>query len=98
MRNRKLSLSFADCSLGEFTRQLNYKAEMRGKEVIEVGRFYASSQICSNCLEKNSAVKDLSVRSWQCPNCQVEHDRDINAANNVLREDLALLALRRGTS
>ena len=57
-----------------------------GCDLVQVGRFYASSQTCSNCGEKNPAVKDLDIREWDCPHCGAHHDRDQNAAINILRK------------
>ena len=92
LRNHKLAKSIADASWGELSRQLRYKCEWHGKALIMVDRFFASSQICGACGTKNPEVKDLAVRTWQCPHCGAEHDRDVNAAKNILNEGLRRLA------
>ena len=69
---------------------LEYKSQTYGTEIIKVPRFYASSQLCSCCGYKNPLVKDLSVRQWTCPNCNISHDRDINAATNILNKGLEI--------
>ena len=90
MRNHKLARAIADVSWGEFFRQLQYKAFFYGCEVIKVPTFYPSSQTCCTCGYKNPLTKDLSVRHWICPMCGSVHDRDQNAAINILRKALAL--------
>ena len=84
MANRKLARGIADVSCGEFFRQLKYKTLWHGKNVLECGRFDPSSKTCSLCGFRLDSLK-LDVRKWECPVCGVEHDRDINAAQNIVR-------------
>lgn len=84
MRNRCLSKSVADVSWSEFTRQLKYKALWRDKKIVQIGRFEPSSKLCCTCGQVNDELK-LSQREWICKNCGSLHDRDINAAKNIMK-------------
>ena len=83
-RNHRLSKSITDASWGKFVSMLTYKAEWNEKKIVKIDRFYPSSQTCHVCGYLNKETKDLSVREWECPECHTRHDRDINAAINIL--------------
>ena len=85
LQNHKLAKAISEVSWAEFRRMLEYKAIWYGREIIIAPSNYASSQLCSNCGYKNSDVKNLAVRNWTCPQCGVNHDRDINASKNLLK-------------
>lgn len=89
MSNHKLSKSIADVSWSEFIRQLQYKADWYGREIIKIDTWYPSSRICFNCGHKDGK-KALSIREWTCPICGTHHERDINAAINILNEGLRM--------
>ena len=89
-RNHKLAKSISDVSWSRFVSMLEYKSQIYDTEIIKVPKFYASSQLCSCCGYKNPTVKDLSIRQWVCPNCKTNHDRDINAATNILNKGLEI--------
>ena len=76
--------------IGDFLSVLKYKADWLGKKVININKYFPSSQCCNRCDYKNEEVKDLSVRKWICPKCGFEHDRDINASVNIMFEGLKI--------
>ena len=91
VRNRRLARSISDCGWGEFRRQLEYKANWYGRTVAVIDRWHPSSKLCSTCGHLLAELS-LSTRTWQCPSCRTRHDRDINAAKNILAEGLSVTA------
>lgn len=88
LKNHRLAKSISDVSWSEFFHQLEYKTELHGGELLKIDMFYPSSQICFNCGYQNPLTKNLSIREWTCPKCGAHHDRDINAAKNILHKAL----------
>ena len=76
--------------ISEIIRVLKYKAEWYGKKIIQIDRYYPSSQKCSVCGFQNKEIKNLSVRKYECPKCHTEHDRDFNASVNIMFEGLKI--------
>ena len=89
MSNRKLSKPISDVSWSEFVKQVEYKSNWYGRELIKISTWFPSSQICSNCGHKDGK-KSLSIREWTCPECGKHHERDINAAINILNEGIRI--------
>ena len=88
IKNHKLAYSISDSSWSSFVSMLEYKALWYGKSVIKIDRWYPSSKTCNEC----DYIVDklpLNVRKWKCPKCGIDHDRDINAAKNILRQGLS---------
>ena len=105
VKNKKLAKHISDASWGTFIShleykserkgrtfiQIEYKSERKGRTFIQIDTFFPSSKMCSNCKEVHELTNDLSVREWQCPTCNSIHDRDVNAAINILNEGLTLI-------
>lgn len=83
MKNHALAGAIADVGMGEFKRQIEYKAAWYGRKVIFADRFAPTSKTCSHCGSYRETMP-LSVREWTCPDCGTRHDRDVNAARNIL--------------
>jgi putative transposase len=95
IRNRRLARAISDCGWGEFRRQLAYKCAWYGRDLIVVDRWYPSSKTCSACGHLLAELP-LDIRCWTCPSCRARHDRDINAAKNILAAGLAVSACGAG--
>ena len=97
VRNRHLSKSISDAGWSEFVRQLTYKANWYGRNLVGIDKWYPSSKRCSECGFVLTKIP-LSVRKWVCPGCRANHDRDVNAARNILAAGLAVSALGESVS
>ena len=90
IKNHHLAKAIQDASFGTLVSILKYKAAWHNRRIIEIGRYYPSSKICSCCGHKMDYM-GLEVRNWTCPICGTNHDRDVNAAINIMNEGLKLL-------
>ena len=89
VKNRKLSLAISDASWGELVRQLEYKCDWYGRNFVKIDRWFPSSKRCGHCGHVVDKLP-LNIREWDCPRCGTKHDRDVNAARNVLAAGLAV--------
>lgn len=87
VKNHNLAKSIHDASWSELVRQLEYKSNWYGKTFTKIDTFFPSSKTCNCCGHKVESLP-LDIREWICPSCSAEHDRDVNAANNILDEGL----------
>jgi putative transposase len=91
VKNHCLAKSISDIGWGEFVRQLEYKSQWYGRTLVKIDRWYPSSKTCHSCKYVLEEL-DLEVRTWECPECKMVHERDTNAARNILAEGLSVLA------
>jgi putative transposase len=91
VRNRHMARVIYDCGWGEFRRQLEYKCQRYGRQLVVIDRWYPSSKTCSACGHLLAQLT-LGTRHWTCPSCGARHDRDINAAKNILAAGQAVIA------
>ena len=89
-KKKVFNKSLSDASLSKLCSLIEWKSKIKGKYYYKINTYYPSSQICSHCGYKNSEIKDLSIREYDCPECEVHNDRDINASLNILFEGLKL--------
>lgn len=90
-QTKSIAVKLRDVPFTNFIETMAYKAKWQGKKVIKIDRYFPSSQVCSDCGYQNKTLKDLSVREWICPKCNVHHDRDINASINIKNEGIKIL-------
>ena len=93
-QTHSIAKSLTNIPLAEIKRVLEYKCKWQNKKLLTINRFYPSSQVCSVCGYQNKEVKDLAIRSWECPKCGTLHDRDINASVNIMFEGLKMYVNR----
>jgi len=90
VKNRQLALAISDSGWSELVRQLDYKCLWYGRKLVKIDQWFPSSKRCSNCGHIVDKMP-LNIRDWQCPNCGINHDRDVNAGKNILAAGLAVL-------
>ena len=87
-KNHFVAKGLNEKPISEIIRVLKYKANWNNKRLIQIDRYYPSSQICSVCNYQNKEVKDLGIRKWECPVWHTEHERDYNVAVNIMFKGL----------
>ena len=92
LKNHHLAKATSDASWSRFFSLLEYKVASHGGELVKVPTFFPSSQLCSCCGYQNRKTRNLSIRQWTCPQCGARHNRDANAAKNILNQGLSLIA------
>ena len=92
-KDKNINRATLNASMSKFVGMLEYKSNWYGRKLVKVDKFFPSSQLCHCCNYKNVAVKDPEIREWTCPKCNTHHDRDINAAINILIEGQRILSL-----
>jgi putative transposase len=90
LKNHKLAQAIADASWSELVRQLEYKCQWYGRTLVKIDRWFPSSKRCGHCGHIVDKLP-LDIREWDCPECGTHHDRDINAAQNILAAGLAVI-------
>ena len=88
VKNKNLSKRIYDATWNELIRILTYKSKWLGKKCYQIDTYYPSSKVCSHCGYKNSKLKDLSIRKWECNKCHNENERDLNASINIMFEGI----------
>jgi putative transposase len=91
VHNHSLAKAISDVGWAEFVRQLEYKANWYGRTLVKIDKWYPSSKRCHDCGHILDSLS-LDIRHWVCPECGVAHDRDLNAARNILSAGLAVTA------
>ena len=89
-QNKKWSAKLQKISLSQLVSMIKYKSQWYGKTFIQIDRFFPSTQICNTCSYQNTEIT-IDIRNWLCPKCGTHHDRDVNAAKNILNEGLRIL-------
>ena len=89
-KNHFIAKGLNENPISEIIKVLQYKAIWNNKKLIQINRYYPSSQICSVCNYQNRNIKDLTIRKWECPKCHTYHDRDFNASVNIMFEGLKI--------
>ena len=89
-KKKAFNKSLSDACVSTLRSLIEWKCKIKGKFYYKINTYYPSSQICSHCGYKNSKLKDLSIREYDCPKCGLHNDRDINASLNILFEGLKL--------